>query len=126
MMTSDKPRRRVSQAPIKITDCFAGCGTLVEYRTNPRVYCDPCRAEKIRAAARDSMEKQRRKRGVVKVKGSKINCEGCGVEVVLNRRAETRFCRPCYLDNNASEAPARAAKKARYRSRSRLSCGMAT
>jgi hypothetical protein len=57
------------------------------------------------------MEKQRRKRGIPKIKGTVIACEGCGAAVTLNRRADTRFCRSCYLAKNGAEARERSAAK---------------
>lgn len=111
MVETVKPKRTVSQAPIKFTTCHGGCGTQVEYRTTPRVYCPPCKVETVRAAARVSMEKQRRKRGVPQVKGRAIRCELCNTEVILERNAGAKRCPPCA----AAKVLDRARKVARSR-----------
>jgi hypothetical protein len=111
MLSPDKPKRLVSQAPLKDTTCHAGCGAVVQFRTNPCVYCAPCKTEKTRASARASMELQRRKRGVPKVKGTVIACASCCENVILNRNADTKFCRPCAVIENSKGSPARSAKK---------------
>lgn len=98
MVSPTKSWRKVSQAPIKFTACHGGCGAQVEYRTNPRVYCQPCKLRVRREAARISMEEQRRKRGIPKVKGRIIKCATCGTDVVLNRKADAKYCAPCGLE----------------------------
>ncbi len=115
MMTSDKPRRRVSQAPIKITDCLSGCGARVEYRTNPRVYCAPCKLEKLRASARASMEKQRRKRGITKVKGVRRECARCGKWFAPRNNVKTKRCPKCRDEWNLEKARQRVLRLARER-----------
>lgn len=62
-----------------LTPCFGGCGTMVEWKTNKRVYCEACRIEKKRSVARVAMEKQRRKKGIDPVKGVPAVCSVCGV-----------------------------------------------
>lgn len=111
MMTPDKPKRVVSQALVKETKCFGGCGLTVHYRTTPRVYCEPCKIERKRASSRVGMEKQRRKNGIPAIKGTSIKCEKCGIDVVRNRNAQAKFCRPCYLICNGAESVARSAAK---------------
>lgn len=112
MLKSDNPKRRVSQAPIKLTTCTAGCGTPAVYRTNPRVLCGVCRLERRADSARKAAAKQRRKKGVQQVKGAKINCQRCGVVVTLNRCAGAKYCRPCYLAANGEDARRRSREKA--------------
>lgn len=112
MLKPDSPRRRVSQAPIKFTVCMAGCGAAVTYRTSPRVLCDNCRKARRAESARQAAANQRRKKGVPQVKGSKINCHRCGVAVTLNRRADAKYCRPCYLAANGEDARRRSREKA--------------
>lgn len=97
MMVSNKPKRVVSQAPSKDGTCYAGCGARIQYRTNPRVYCDPCRSAKVRAAARISMTRQRRKRGIAKVKGTQICCQRCGGRFIRKGIA-AKFCECCRPD----------------------------
>lgn len=109
----DAPKRRVSQAPAKIIACYGGCGTLVEFRTNPRVCCRICKSDRKRASARISMEKQRRKRGIPKVKGQEISCARCQAVVILRRNKRAKYCAACYRIVNDQEAPKRAAKKRR-------------
>lgn len=104
MLAPDSPRRRDSQAPIKITFCHGGCGSQVEYRTNPRVCCAACKARRTLAIARASMDRQRRKRGIAKVKGVIIACSRCRCDVVLNRNRGTRFCSPCARENDRERA----------------------
>lgn len=104
MLSPIKPRRIVSQAPIKFTDCHAGCGTQVKYRTNPKVCCETCRVSRKREQARLGMDRQRRKRGVPKIKGKIIPCTRCGCDVVLNRVALTKYCRPCYVETTRQAA----------------------
>lgn len=91
--------------------CHGGCGCEVEIRTTPRVCCPNCRIERKRASARSAMERQRRKRGVPRVKGRETTCQSCGICLILNRNAATKFCRPCYLKANAADAPMRSARK---------------
>jgi len=98
MLVSDKPKRVVSQAPIKFTTCHGGCGSQVEYRTNPRVYCGPCKVEKVKADARASMEKDRRKRGVPLAKGVVRKCADCSVVMTLERNLRAICCGPCRLE----------------------------
>lgn len=111
MVSPTKSWRKVSQAPIKLTACLSGCGSQVEYRTNPRVYCLPCKLRVSREAARRSMEEQRRKRGIPHIKGRLIQCQICGADVVLNRKADTKYCKPCGLAKNAFDARARSVKR---------------
>jgi hypothetical protein len=115
MLNNVSPRRRVSQAPLKQTTCLAGCGTAVTYRTNPRVCCEPCRIARKAESARQAAATQRRKHGIPQVKGSKISCAGCGVEVTLNRNAGARYCRSCYLKANGLDARLRSKAKASTR-----------
>ena len=61
-----------------LTPCI-GCGALVEWRTNKRIYCDACRLERKRQTARVVMTKQRIKKGIEPVKGVKHKCSVCGV-----------------------------------------------
>lgn len=112
MLTEGSVRRRVSQAPLKDGFCFAGCGEAIRFRTNPQVCCPKCRIARKRRSARESMDKKRRSRGIPKVKGLLIRCVGCGIEVVLNRNAEARFCRSCYLENNRLAARKRSKERA--------------
>jgi len=107
----DKAKRLVAQAPLKTTTCFAGCGATVEYRTNPRVCCPPCKVAGRLENTRRAAEKQRRKRGARKLKGSVIQCQVCAVDVVLSGSFRAKYCRPCYLANNAAEARERSQAK---------------
>lgn len=98
MLSPDKPPRLVSQAPLKETNCYGGCGAHVQFRTTPRIYCPPCKVARRKAVTQAAAEVQRRKRGVPKVKGSTIACARCATVVVLNRRADAKFCKPCALE----------------------------
>lgn len=111
MLVPDRPKRVVSQSPLKETSCYGGCGAVVHYRTIPRVYCASCRSSKVSQSSREAAERQRRKKGVQKVKGTNIVCVGCGCIVTLDRRADAKYCRPCYLAKNNLEARERSAKK---------------
>lgn len=98
MVSPVKSWRKVSQAPVKFTQCLGGCGAQVEYRTNPRVYCQPCKVSVTRESARRAMEAKRREQGVPQVKGRVIQCETCGTDVILNRNADTKYCSSCGLE----------------------------
>lgn len=95
MVSQTKSWRKVSQAPVKLTTCFCGCGIQVEYRTTPRVYASACKLRIKREKARVSMEAQRRKRGIAAVKGTTVKCAVCGCTVVLNRNRDAKYCRSC-------------------------------
>lgn len=112
MLTVDTPRRRVSQASIKFTSCMAGCGAAVTYRTNPRVCCERCRSERRLASARKSMEKQRRQRGVTKVKGTVRACADCRCEIVLNRNLRAEVCKDCRVERDRERARITSRRKA--------------
>ena len=112
MLKPDSPRRRVSQAPIKFTTCLGGCGATVAYRTNPRVCCEECRKSRTLASARKSMERQRRKRGIAKVKGTKRDCADCGVEIILNRNPNAQVCKPCAIERDRERARISSREKA--------------
>ena len=94
MLSSDKPRPAVSQAPIKFTDCHSGCGSKVEYRTNPVVCCPPCKIEMKRISARKSMERLRRSRGIRKSKGATHTCGNCFNHFIGNG-SRREFCDDC-------------------------------
>lgn len=97
-----------AQLPSKITECFGGCGDSVPYRTTSRVYCESCRIKNKRDSARRAAEKQRRKRGVHKVKGETFACEGCGEGFEAKSGRNTRFCSDeCYRVVNGREAAQR-------------------
>jgi hypothetical protein len=98
MVSQAKSWRKVSQASVKTTTCYGGCGAQVEYRTNPRVYCQPCKRAKVLGTARAIAEKKRRERGIPAIKGTKIACARCGQEVVLNRATTAKYCRSCYIE----------------------------
>jgi hypothetical protein len=115
MLVSNKPKRAVSQAPLKETVCHAGCGKAVQYRTNPRTYCSDCR-KRIRAEqVRQSMAAHRRKIGVPEVKGTIIHCERCGAEVVLNRSSAAKYCKPCSVEAGRDRARERVNRLSRER-----------
>lgn len=97
----------------KVAPCI-GCGVPVHYTTTRRVCCPACAAERKRASARVAMEKQRRKRGVPKIKGMIIACATCGAAVVCNRRI-ARFCRPCVLEAGRDRARRVSREKSRAR-----------
>lgn len=80
---------------MRLVYCHGDCGTQVESRTTPRVYCPSCRINRKRASSRIAMERQRRKRGVLAVKGSIKPCEDCGAAMILNRNAKARCCPAC-------------------------------
>lgn len=88
------PKRRLSQAPLKTTTCYLGCGATVKFRTTPRVICDACypahRAEQMRQVA----ERIRRKRGVAKVKDTQVNCNRCSTAFIRNG-IRARYCPEC-------------------------------
>lgn len=98
MVSPAKSWRKVSQASVKHTTCFCGCGAQVEYRTNPRVYAPSCKLRITRDKARAAMETKRRERGTERVKGSAINCDRCGCAVVRNRSPRAKYCKPCALE----------------------------
>jgi hypothetical protein len=83
--------------PLKNGPCAAGCGIIIQYRTNPKVLCADCRASRKAEQSRLSMERQRRKRGVPEVKGTERPCEGCGRPIVLQRNAATKWCGDCAI-----------------------------
>lgn len=112
MLTETTARRAVSQAPLKEIACYGRCGATVYYRTSPRVLCSPCAIARKAESARRAADRQRRKRGIVQVKGRKVPCQRCGVELTLNRNAATKYCRPCYLSANGEDARVRSRKKA--------------
>lgn len=104
MLNFYKPRRRVSQAPNKITKCHAGCGADVEYRTTPRVICSNCKAARKREQSRKGMERQRRKRGIPKIKGKTKSCIDCGKEFTLDRCDRKVRCVKCQEEFNLEKA----------------------
>lgn len=108
---ADTPKRVVSQAPLKMGQCHAGCGKTITYRTTPRVSCEECKPSRKRASSAAAMERQRRKRGVPEVKGRTIRCKGCDCEVVLNRNATAKYCPTCYLVQNGKEARQRSERR---------------
>lgn len=112
MLASSTTQRRVSQAPLKITNCLAGCGAEVSYRTNPRVCCEHCRRTRALEAARVCAAARRRKHGVPQVKGRIIACERCGASVTLKRNAATKYCPPCRIE--ADRALARHSSRQRF------------
>ena len=87
-----------AQLPSKITECFGGCGTLVSYRTNARVYCSSCKIKNKRESARRAAEKQRRKRGIPKVKGETFACDECGDEFVATSKSRAKWCEGCRIE----------------------------
>lgn len=91
-------KRRLSQAPLKATVCYGGCGVVVQFRTNPKICCPSCQRERKNASARIAMEKQRRKRGVPEIKGSTIECVRCGTLVIRIRSARAKHCATCAAD----------------------------
>jgi hypothetical protein len=78
--------------PQRLTPCI-GCGTPVEYRTNSKVYCLPCRSAKKRENYRATAERKRRKNGIQAVE-SVIPCARCGVDIV-RRGIKRQYCKPC-------------------------------
>jgi hypothetical protein len=112
MLIETTPTRRVSQAPLKETVCFGGCGVAVFYRTNPRVCCSTCSRNRTLERARCSMERVRRRRGVPRVKGRLINCIRCAAIVELNRNVSTRYCAPCKIETDRQQARAASRRKA--------------
>lgn len=84
-----------AQSPVKITECFGGCGTTVPYRTTSRVYCGACRVAKKRESQRAAAEKQRRKRGVAKIKGAPFTCIECGIVSVATSGNAQKYCAAC-------------------------------
>lgn len=110
MTLTNAPITSDARSP-RLTPCI-GCGVMVPYRTTNQVCCEPCSKARRRETLRKAAERQRRKRGIQQVKGTVIHCERCRCEVVLNRNADARFCRSCYLAKNGEEAKGRSAKKA--------------
>lgn len=92
------------KVPALVAVPCSACGAPVFGKTRHKKFCADCmsvrRAEQLRRIA----ETARRKRGVPQVKGTVINCAECGCEVTLNRRADTKYCRPCYLKANGMQA----------------------
>lgn len=103
MLVPGKPKRVVSQAPLKLTACHAGCGATVEYRTTPRVCCPSCKLDRKRASARTAMGKQRRKRGIPQQKGTTTNCARCGLAIVKRSLVHT-YCEPCAKEVSRARA----------------------
>lgn len=97
-----------AQLPSKITECFGGCVALVSYRTNARVYCSSCKIKNKRESARRAAEKQRRKRGIPKVKGETFTCQECATSFVATSKSRAKYCcEECYRSANGRESRAR-------------------
>lgn len=111
MQDQIKPRRIVSQAPLKIGFCQAGCGAEIQYRTNPKVSCGSCRLERKLQSARAAMERQRRRRGIAPVKGTSIPCHRCG-ELFQRSGIAAKFCTPCGSVHRLDVARKRSREKA--------------
>lgn len=84
-----------AQLPSKITECFGGCGAMVTYRTNSRVYCSSCKIKNKRESARRAAEKQRRKNGIPQVKGATLVCEACENDFVSSSGGRVKWCPGC-------------------------------
>lgn len=90
---------------VKTTECLGGCGEVIPYRTNAKVYCDACRAERRRSSAREAAERRRRLAGIPKVKGATLTCEECKCSFVSDTGGRVKWCHDC--------RPAMALKRAR-------------
>lgn len=95
--------------PSRFSVCIK-CGSPVESRTAPRKHCESCAAERKLLSSRNAMEKQRRKRGVAKVKGTSISCGQCGTEFVRDG-IRAKFCQPCGEMRSIKEARRNSEKK---------------
>lgn len=105
--------RKIAQARVKLTACI-GCGVSVEYRTNPRVNCPQCKISRKLESSRLAMERQRRKKGIVQVKGTQIVC--CICHRPFERATfRSKYCRQCSPDHYSEKA--RAFAKAKYATR---------
>ena len=94
MLNPSKPKRLVAQAPLRLGICAAGCGAQIHYRTSPNIYCEPCRVKGRKENVLRAMERQRRKNGARKVKGTFISCAECGKETPSNS-FKRRYCDEC-------------------------------
>lgn len=115
MLNSNKPKRVVSQAPLKDGLCHAGCGAAVQYRTNPKIICSDCKPEWRARQTRAAAETQRRKKGVPQTKGKQIACHGCGKTVTLNRSTRAKYCPDCALTASRDRARTRVRRLCRER-----------
>ena len=124
MLVSNRPKRAVSQAKPKETVCAAGCGVAVYYRTNPKVFCSDCRLRIRAEQARTAVAVQRRKRGVPEIKGTIIQCQRCGTDVVLNRSAKAKYCKSCAVAASRDRARDRVNRLSRESGRAKLGSPM--
>jgi hypothetical protein len=94
MLSSGKPKRVVSQAPLKPTLCAADCGATVFYRTSSKIVCPACRPLRSIQKNRRAAEHRRRKHGVSKVKGTEVHCARCNASFI-RAGIRRKYCKPC-------------------------------
>lgn len=71
------------------------CGSAVFGRTLHKQYCTACRDARTRQTDVRAAEKQRRKRGVPKVKGATLKCAECRTDFVASSGGRTATCEAC-------------------------------
>lgn len=78
--------------PFKTSLCQ--CGATIYFKTMPRRFCTACIAVRKAEQSRLGMERQRRKRGVERVKGVESECTDCRAIFIKSERKTIR-CKPC-------------------------------
>lgn len=80
--------------PMLIKRC-PDCGADVYGVTAHRQFCNECKEKRKRDRHIRAAEKQRRKKGIPKVKGATFTCEECGAGFAPTSKSRQRYCCEC-------------------------------
>lgn len=86
------------------------CGILVFGRTMHKQFCQDCSAERKRISRVKAADRQRRKKGIPKVKGEAFFCAECGCEFIATSKSRAKYCVECrdvVMLRNANESSRR-------------------
>lgn len=71
------------------------CNSPVYGRTHHKQYCEECRRTRRLENYKRAAEKQRRKKGITKVKGETFACDECGSDFIATSKSRAKWCESC-------------------------------
>lgn len=71
------------------------CGSAVFGRTKHKQLCEGCKRSRKLESYKSAAERQRRKKGIKKVKGESFACEACGQDYVATSKSRQKWCPDC-------------------------------